>query len=319
MPGISLCLPAFVAAVLGFATLSATPEPAAVLASEPREPAPEPYRLPDTEVRPIRSGILGRDYRLLVSLPPEYAKTTRVYPVLFVTDADYSFPLIRSIGRRLGTEEPEVNDYVLIGLSYAQGDSPGYSRRRDYTPTPNGENPGVLDPASGKPYVYGEAEGYRRFIAEEVFPLVRRSYRVDMARAIYAGHSYGGLLGAHILLTEPKMFSRYILSSPSLWYDERWIFRRLQAYLASHDDLPAKVLLPIGSFETVRPESDDPRYHKERDMVADVLDFEKRLRGRGYPGLEIRSMVIEDEDHLSVFPASITRGLRWALAEATPR
>ena len=34
--------------------------------------------------------------------------------------------------------------------------------------------------------------------------------------------------------------------------------------------------------------------------------FEARLRSRRYPGLRIESTVIEDEDHLTVYPAAIT-------------
>jgi pimeloyl-ACP methyl ester carboxylesterase len=40
-------------------------------------------------------------------------------------------------------------------------------------------------------------------------------YRADMGEKIYAGHSYGGLIGVHVLLTEPDMFQRYVLGSPS--------------------------------------------------------------------------------------------------------
>ena len=68
-----------------------------------------------------------------------------------------------------------------------------------------------------------------------------------------------------------------------------------------------------GAFEAVQPGSDNPRYAKETDMVKDMQRFEQQLKGRGYPGLSIRSEVIKDEDHLTVFPALITRGLLWAL------
>ncbi|MFC4161030.1 alpha/beta hydrolase [Chitinimonas lacunae] len=299
-------LAALLAAVL-LGSRAGQAEPAAAIASADQV---MPYVLDNTEVRPIRSAILQRDYQLFVSLPDGYREGTRSYPVLFLTDANYAFPLVRSIVRRVRDDGKALEDCIVIGLSYARGETPGYSRRRDYTPTVREQ----LDPAPGGPYRYGEAEAYRRFIAEEVFPWVASHYRADLQRAIYAGHSYGGLLGVHILLTEPRMFSHYILSSPSLWYDNKVMFKRLESYLASQPDLPAKVLMPIGAFETVRPESDNPRYHKEHDMVRDLLRFEQRLQERAYPGLEIRALVLDDEDHLTVFPASITRGLLWALA-----
>lgn len=41
--------------------------------------------------------------------------------------------------------------------------------------------------------------------------------------------------------------------------------------------------------------------------------FETRLQSHGYPGLSVQSTVIAGEDHLSVYPVAITRGLQWAL------
>jgi predicted alpha/beta superfamily hydrolase len=279
--------------------------------AQPAE-AVSPYVLADTEVRDITSGPLGRTYQVFVSLPATYQqRATHRFPVLFITDANYAFPLVRSIGRMVGDRGKGLEDFVLIGLSYAKGETGRYSRQRDYTPTPNGEDADSDMP--GRPAVHGEAEAYRRFIADEVFPLLAEHYRIDMDRKIFAGHSYGGLLGAHILLTEPSMFERYILSSPSLWFDDKVMLARERAYAAAHTDMRADVLLTIGAFETVNPASGNKRYHRNNDMVRDLRTFEAQLRSRRYPGLRVQSMVIEDEDHLTVYPAAITRGLIWAL------
>lgn len=274
--------------------------------------APLPYSLANTEVHTLRSERLGRSYPLLVSLPRDYARdVTRRYPVLFVTDVNYAFPLVRSIGAMVGDKGAGLEDFILIGLGYADGDSPPYSRRRDYTPTPNGPRDAKPD-ESGRPPLHGEAEAYRRFVADEVLPFVDAHYRSDPARRVFAGHSYGALFGTHVLLTEPRLFERYILSSPSLWYDHRVMLARERDYAATHDDLPAKVFFAIGSFETVNPRSRDPRYNHEEDMIADLDAFEAQLRAHRYPSLQIASTRVPDEDHLGAYPTAITRGLRWA-------
>jgi len=283
------------------------------VASLPALAAPPPaYQLDGTEVLelPARSDGKGlpRAYQLFVGLPAGYADSgTRRYPLLFVPDAAYAFPLIRSIARRVGTGGAGLEDFILVGLSYAKGDTPQQSRGRDYTPSPGGpkNHDGARRPD------YGQAEAHRRFIADEVLPLIARSYRVDMARKTFAGHSYGALLGAHILLSEPAMFERYALSSPSLWFDQGLMFKREAAYAAGHQDLPARVLLSAGQFEAVR--RGDPRYvQDDGDLVADMQRFEKLLKSRRYPGLSVRSEVIAGEDHLSVNPVSLTRALKWA-------
>lgn len=277
-----------------------------------RERAPQPYVLEGTEVREIRAKALHRDYQLVIGLPSGYAESTRRYPVLFVTDANYAFPLIRSIARRIRNGGEDMEDFILVGLSYAKGETPEYSRRRDYTPTVNGDQDAVSDMLSA-PSVYGEAEGYRKFIADEVFPMVAQNYRADMKRAIYAGHSFGGLFGLHVLFTEPSMFEKYIIGSPSLWFDRRVAFATERSYAKAHGDLPAKVFMAVASYETLNFSSDNPRYNKTVDMVRDLQAMEHVLESRRYRSLEVQTMIIPDEDHLTVFPAVITRGLKWAL------
>ncbi len=273
--------------------------------------APSAYALKDTEVRTIRAKALVRDYEIYVSLPESYrSQPRRRFPVLYVTDADYAFPLVRSIVQRVGNRAQGLEEFILIGLSYAIGDPREFSRRRDYTPTPHGEK--TRDPEGRRP-LFGEAEPYRRFLAEELMPFVAATYRTDTTRSLYAGHSYGGLFGLHVLLTQPSMFSHYIIGSPSLWFDRRVMFSRERAFAEANRDLSASVLMAIGSFETVNPASDDRRYSRSLDMVADFRAFEQALRGRNYPGLKLTTEVIGEEDHLTAFPAIVTRGLLWAL------
>lgn len=260
------------------------------------------YSLAQTEVHPLHSQLLQRNYRLFVGLPDSYAREPRKqYPVLFVTDSDYAFPLLRSLGRRLGQQGRLLQEHILIGLSYADGDDAVSSRNRDYTPSPRRDG-------QGSSTHYGEAEAYRRFIRDEVFPYVAAHLRADMSQRIYAGHSYGGLLGAHMLLTEPGMFQHYVLSSPSLWYDESLLLRRAADLGKSRRAIPAQVLLLAGALETphratAREEGDD--------IAGDLRRFERRLQGA--PGLRIKTQLLPGEDHLSAAPGALTRGLRWAL------
>ena len=96
--------------------------------------APSAYLLDDTEVRDVHAQALNRDYQVFVALPESYRASSRRYPVLFVTDAAYGFPVapqhrLAPVSKHAGLEEA-----IVVGLSYAKGDSAVYSRRRDYTP-----------------------------------------------------------------------------------------------------------------------------------------------------------------------------------------
>lgn len=268
----------------------------------------QPYEVAGSEVWSVPDPVSGRDYQVFVALPPSYdEQPERRYPVLYVTDADYAFPLIRQISRRLNVEGPRVEEFILVGLSYAKGEGGMQSRRRDYTPTPNGPSNAPADAVHG-----GGAE-YIGYLREQVLPFVAGRYRSDESRRLFLGHSYGGLLGAQILLSEPAMFSGYVLGSPSFWYDRRHMERFEAAYAAGHDDLPASVYMYVGQYEAMKP--GDPRYAREVDMVADARRMERALRSRGYPSLEVRLDVLNDEDHLSVAPRGFTLALDRLLGQ----
>lgn len=279
-------------------------------AAKPATPAQRgeglPYEISDTAVWDVPDPVSGRDYQIFVALPPSYGEQPqRRYPVLYVTDADYAFPLIKQIGRRLNVERPSVEEFILVGLSYAKGEGGMQSRRRDYTPTPNGPSAAPADAEHGK------AAAYATYVRDQVLPFVAGRYRTDERRRLFLGHSYGALLGSEILFSEPRLFDGYILGSPSFWYDRHHMAEREKAYAAKHKDLPARIYMYIGEYEEMRP--GDPRYAKDVNMVTDTRAMDQALRSRNYPSLRIEAEVLNDEDHFTVAPRGFTHGLKYLL------
>lgn len=223
--------------------------------------------------------------------------------MLYVTDADYAFPIVRQIGRRVNLDGPVVEEFILIGLSYSAGDSGAVSRNRDYTPTSNG-------PSRANAMLHGQGPAYQTYLKTQVLPFVEARFRADPARRILLGHSYGGLLGAQILFTEPTLFHTYVLGSPSFWFDRRHMIGVEQAYARTHDDLPAEVFMYVGGYEGPGA---GPRYSTGADMVGDMRAMERALTSHDYPGLTVSSVVLEGEDHLTVAPVGFTRALMAVL------
>ncbi len=291
------------------ALLLATPAFAQTQAPAPAAPA---YAVPNSEVHRIRAEKLGRDYELIVLLPPGYASNPdRRYPVLFTTDAPQSILLMRGLQTRLRAGERGMADAIIVGLGYSVGDDGTHSRRRDYTPSPNGD----IDarPTSSKPVEYGQAEGYLLHLKEEVFPFLESRYRIDPKRRIYAGHSYGGLFGTHVLLTDPTMFQKYILLSPSLWYDRRLMIARERGFAMRNKDLPAEAYFMIGGEETVPDPDTEPFGNSRMAMVEDMDEMVRMLKSRNYPSLKVQQKVFPGEDHGSVYADAIKTGMEWAL------
>jgi hypothetical protein len=57
-----------------------------------------------------------------------------------------------------------------------------------------------------------------------------------------------------------------------------------------------------------------PRY----PLVTDLRVFINRVERRKYKGLEFQVHFFEDETHLSVVPATISKGLRFVYSTPTP-
>lgn len=273
--------------------------------------------LADTASHTITVSASNRQYPVWISLPASYERQPdRQYPVLFVTDAQWSFAMLHGIRNLMGRGDNRFAEFILVGLPPQDGLSSRDSRSRDYTPTDPRQRAG-FDPDDYEAPQYGQAEAWREVIEQQVFPLVAANYRADMGQRVYAGHSYGGLFGSYVLLTRPDMFHTYILGSPSLWFDQGEIFRIEQAAAAQrtqtgNNALPARVRMYIGSWE--RPGSEARSYGPDgKDMVGDVKRFANVLQGRGYAGLSVDYRVVEGQDHGSVYPAFITDALVWAL------
>lgn len=265
--------------------------------------------LPDTESLRVHDPI-GRDYALWVALPAGYAAhPQKRYPVVYVTDALYSFPLVRSVRNLVGQQGVNIEDFILVGLPPQEGLTSKQSRSRDYTPS----DP-VRAPAGyySDDVTYGGAAHYRDFLADHALPLIDARYRTDPARRVFAGHSYGALLGAYVLTTQPDMFGTYILSSPSLWFDQGLLPRMQDA--AVMPSQPIRVLLSVGGYETVKP---GPRYSTGNDMLRQTADFAGQLQRSGRK-LQVENIVIDGEDHLTVYPRVITRALLEVLPGEGP-
>lgn len=276
-----------------------------------------PYALPNTFVHPLADPVSGRRYEVWVDLPavaPGAPPLDGLRPAVFVTDAPYAFPMVRALRNRVGQQGRNLADFAVVGLAGPAQESAVDMRSRDYTPTDptkRADRPAHRYDAPG----YGGGAAYLKYVAEVAVPAISARYRIDPARRVLLGHSYGALFASQVLFERPELFSHYVLGSPSFWFDRHTMFERAAQVLKRRDDLPAKVFQYVGAYEAVAPGS---RFNKETDMVADVRRFDSMLRKRKFKSLRIESRVLAGEDHLTVAPAGATAALLWALPGRGP-
>lgn len=259
-------------------------------------PGEAPFTIERSTVHALPSKGLGRTYSVYVKLPASYEapeNAGRRYPVIYLTDGPYTFQVASGV-TRVPYNHGRLEEAIIVGISYADGQDPADSRRQDLTPWNHPKHPGGS----------GEAAGYLKFLKTEVLPLVEGRYRADPTRRVLSGQSYGALFGAWAALNEPGLFQGYILTSPSLWYADKAMFAAEADYARAHEDLKARIYFATGEFE--RPASG-----AEKDMVGDQQAFVEQLRSRKYPGLELRSEVIAGTHHETTYPVGLVHGLQW--------
>lgn len=260
-----------------------------------------PFTLPNTQIHRLTSQHTGVEYVLYVSLPRDYTKSSQTYPVVYTLDADYSFALTHNIVEHF-VDRGNLPPMIVVSIAYegANQDPRAYrlNRTRDYTPSYTSE--GGYGPAFQK--VSGGGPSFLQFIQTELIPHIEATFRTKPNDQTMVGHSFGGLFGTFALLTSPNTFQRYIIVSPSLWYDDQMIFDVEAERAASGEAIAATVFFGVGSYEN--------QPHNGRAMVDDLHRMAQRLQSHSYPDLTITTQVFDQETHNSVFPAALTRGLR---------
>lgn len=236
----------------------------------------------------------GETYVIQVGLPMGYSASKKSYPVLYVMDGDVLFGMARGIAieewMRLGVV---IKDIIVVGIGYGQGvDVVLKKRARDLTPSKDT----IL--AIGKQFPNaGGADNFIKFIQDELFPVVNKNYRINQDSVAIFGHSFGGLFALYILFKQPELFKGYIISSPTLIWNNGSYLKLETEYFSNHKELNKIVFLSIGSME---------------NMIIQGLinELSKNIKAHNYEGLTLVTRIFEGDTHYSVPSSALNHGLR---------
>lgn len=226
-------------------------------------------------------------YKIHIYLPLTYTETQNKYPIMVLTDAYWEMGVAKTVFDLLtvGKEIPEV---IIVGISYPYSNSIDMARNRfrDMLPTHvEGFNPSGL------------ADNFIAFIKKELLPYIENNYRVDTTDRCFCGHSFGGLLGSHILLEQSDLFNRYIIGSPSYWWDNKEIIKRLSGKGFLSSDSVKAVYTYIGS--------------EEGEMINDWKEFNLLLVNKINKNLKFHDQVFQDETHMSVVSSAFSTAVKF--------
>jgi predicted alpha/beta superfamily hydrolase len=197
--------------------------------------------------RGFRSKIFGDRRDVLVYLPRGYRCFWRVrYPVLYLQDGQNVFDAATSFGGvEWGVDETAqrlIRKNLMEPLIIVAVANTGENRIHEYAPTR-----GVID-AKRKKRSRGLARSYGRFLIEELKPYIDTRYRTKPEAEFtgLGGSSLGALLTLSLGLWFPDIFTRLIVMSPSVWWDDCVIYKIVEEL---DKKPPLKIWLDTGTRE----------------------------------------------------------------------
>lgn len=259
-----------------------------------------------TEKRTIHSDIVNQNFDIYISLPYTYSHSKTTYPVLFNLDANMSFGITENVVHVLSTLNKEIPEMIVVGIAYPIKGIEDWAawRCRDFRPTTNPDKDQAwqerLSKATGRDDIAvksGEAEKFLTFICEELIPFIDSNYRISKKDRAITGISASGLFVLYSLFQKPETFQLYFAASPSINWDEAFMYKLESDFASSHDDLPVRLYMCVGGVES-------------ESYIYNMNKMAELLRSRKYPNLIIKTMIFEDETHGSIYTAAISRALK---------
>lgn len=217
---------------------------------------------------------LANQRDVLVYLPPDYKKSARRYPVLYMHDGQNVFDAATSfLGIEWQADEHaerlitagRIEPFIIVAIANTP------ERMNEYTPD--------RDESRGSG---GRGAKYARFLVEEVKPFIDETYRTlpDREHTAVAGSSLGGLISLYICREYPKTFSMCGVISPALMWNEDAILKELEesdnAWMRS-----MRFWVDMGSKEGRQTAAFNGAISRTRRLI-DIFDKAGLAPGRDY-------------------------------------
>ena len=242
--------------------------------------------IPGSEVRKITSTIIaGQEYELHILLPGGHKNSNKKYPVVYLMDSQWDFPVVKSIyGQQYF--DGFIPELIVVGVTWGGiNPNPDSLRARDYTPT----NEARLPQSGG-------ADKFLNFMKTELFPFIENNYKADSENRTLMGCSLGGLFTLYALFTHTDMFTGYAVASPAVGWDREVLYKYEKPFSEKKLTKPVQVYMTVGDVERGRQS-----YEK----------FAGSLISRNYSNVHLRSKVLENTGHSGTKNETYTRGLQY--------
>ncbi|MBA4140777.1 MAG: alpha/beta hydrolase [Segetibacter sp.] len=241
----------------------------------------------------IQSTALGEKRILNIYLPEGYNKNdTTKYPVTYLLDGSADEDFIHVVGLFQFNNFPwidRVPKSIVVGIATVD-------RRRDFT------YPTTIEKDKTKYPTTGHSDKFIAFIEKELQPFIEKEYRANTEKTII-GQSLGGLLATEILIKKPALFDKYIIVSPSLWWDNGSLLNETST--VSFESFSHKTDVYIGVGKEGLTPTDVPRV-----MEVDANLLAEKLKGTKSKSVHVYFDYLPQEDHATILHQAVFNALR---------
>lgn len=254
-------------------------------------PAPAPTPTLEGEIDlvigigfPIESAILGETRIVNVWLPHGYEQRNQDFPVVYLIDGGMQQDFLPVAGfGSLAWLSGQYQEFIVVGVQT--------NNRRWELTTPS-EVAYDLQQIPNN----GGADDFRRFIVEEVQPIINDTYRTNGETTVL-GESLAGFFIVDTLLRAPDSFDNYIAVSPSVWWQEMALANNAGQYLQAAEFPTGKQLYLTNADEV--------------DIGEAIIPLVAALEADAPVGLDWWYDPMPQEHHNTIYHPATLKALRW--------
>jgi predicted alpha/beta superfamily hydrolase len=243
-------------------------------------------------IEEIESKQLSEKRILNIYLPEGYNKNDNVkYPVIYLLDGSADEDFIHIVGLVQFNSFSWVNHMpksIVVGIA-------NVDRRRDFT------YPTTIATDKKQYPTTGKSENFIAFIEKELQPFIESKYKTSASKTII-GESLGGLLATQILLKKPELFNKYIIISPSIWWDDGSLLKQTSRVLENNFTQQTDIYIGVGK--------EGAAIGNRHVMETDAKLLAEKLKATKSKTVNVYFDYLPQEDHGTIMHQAVSNAFK---------
>ena len=241
----------------------------------------------------IQSVELSEKRVLNIYLPEGYNEQDTIkYPVIYLLDGSADEDFIHIVGLVQFNNFSWINRIpktIVVGIA-------NVDRKRDFTYA------STIEEEQKRYKTAGHSDKFISFIEKELQTYINKKYKTNASKTII-GQSLGGLLATEILFKKPTLFDKYIIISPSLWWDNGSLLNYQSGILQANFSQKTDIYIGVGK-EGLAP-STIPHV-----MEVDAHLLTEKIQGTQSKNVHVYLDYLPQEDHATITHQAVFNAFR---------